>query len=272
MQLYQLAMELDERSPDVAERAEALGLGSVGPTSDLTPEQVATLRASYHKGEPAGPPIPDMGPFTRPTEPQEPAAKPPKAPRTASPRARKAVAVAAAVIGLGGAVAFFAMQATPAEERQRQLSEDLAAWNEAPPATVAPDVEAAVTYPSNVPRDLETLCTNWSKAAEEERSSPPIERSQRDFTEFRAWAADRSAWGDAMAEMIHAGPSDGVPDITDYRNVRARYYGILSQASDADLRALADGIGLHDLEDYDRDVAAARHDMDPYVLPHCGGG
>ncbi len=45
MYLYELALELDERSADLALRAEALGVAGAGPTMRLTAEQVAALRA-----------------------------------------------------------------------------------------------------------------------------------------------------------------------------------------------------------------------------------
>ena len=46
MFLYELAIELDVRSVDLAEQAVALGLGPLGPTADLTAEQAASLRAA----------------------------------------------------------------------------------------------------------------------------------------------------------------------------------------------------------------------------------
>lgn len=45
MFLYELAIELDLRSTELAADASRLGMGEVGPTTDLSPEQVAALRA-----------------------------------------------------------------------------------------------------------------------------------------------------------------------------------------------------------------------------------
>lgn len=54
MFLYELALEMGVRSPDLVERAAALGLAGVGPSSELTAVQVASLRS----GVPAPPPPP----------------------------------------------------------------------------------------------------------------------------------------------------------------------------------------------------------------------
>jgi len=58
--LFELAIELGERSADMAEAAPGLGLEGVTPTSELTPEQVEVFRARYAKAPamagPGGPP------------------------------------------------------------------------------------------------------------------------------------------------------------------------------------------------------------------------
>lgn len=266
MDLYQLAMELDERSADVAERAEALGLGSVGPTTPLTPEQVSTLRAAYRKPDA---PIPE-GPVTViGAAAPEPAERPaPQGP--ARHRAKTIGVVVGCLLALGGAVAFFAAQASPAEERREQMAQDLADWESAPPATVAPEVEAAVTFPADQPRDREQMCAARTTAAQHEQAAPPIENVQVDFTEYRAWALDRAAWFEAMNQVIEAGPMDAVPDITRYRDVRERQFRLLAQASDPDLRALAEGVELNDLEGYQDDLDDIRRDFDARVVPICG--
>jgi hypothetical protein len=266
MDLYQLAMELDERSADVAERAEALGLGSVGPTSPLTPEQVTTLRAAYRKPEAPEP----SGPVTVIGSAASGAQEPPGPPSVRSGRAKTIGIVVGCVLALGAAVAFFAVQSSPAEERRQQMAQDLADWEEAPPATVAPEVEAAVTFPPNVPRDRAAYCAAWATVVEEEGSAPEIDGLQRDFSEYRAWLADRSAWGAALDEAKSTGPTDGVPAITTYRDVQARYYGAALNASDSDLRGLADGIELNDLEGWERDADDAMGDVAPHLTPHCG--
>lgn len=55
MYLYELALELDERSADLAQRAEALGLDGAGPATSLSAEQVEALRAGSASGSWAGP-------------------------------------------------------------------------------------------------------------------------------------------------------------------------------------------------------------------------
>lgn len=45
--LYELALSLDKRSSDVIEVAEGLGLGEVLAGSELTPDQIAAIRAHY---------------------------------------------------------------------------------------------------------------------------------------------------------------------------------------------------------------------------------
>lgn len=55
MYLYELALELDERSADLAARAEAMGLDGAGPATMLSAEQVAALRAGSTTGAWAGP-------------------------------------------------------------------------------------------------------------------------------------------------------------------------------------------------------------------------
>lgn len=61
MFLYELAIDLGIRSPDLVARAIELGLTGIGPSSHLSPEQVQLLRASYGKGGPVAPPPLTMG-------------------------------------------------------------------------------------------------------------------------------------------------------------------------------------------------------------------
>ena len=55
MHLFELAIELGERSADMAEAAESLGFEGITPTSELTPEQVQAFRARYAKAAPPPP-------------------------------------------------------------------------------------------------------------------------------------------------------------------------------------------------------------------------
>src|SRR6478609_1910844 len=102
MHLYQLAMELDERSADVADKAQALGLGDIGPTTLLTGDQVATLRSAYGRSASAPNPL-DQPVFTNPVaRPETPAE-----PRVASGRGKKVGVFALGALAMVGAVAFF---------------------------------------------------------------------------------------------------------------------------------------------------------------------
>ncbi|MEO6627383.1 MAG: hypothetical protein ABIP03_02305 [Aquihabitans sp.] len=58
MFLYELAIELDVRSPELMARATELGMTGILTTSHLTPEQVRELKASYGRGGPPPPPPP----------------------------------------------------------------------------------------------------------------------------------------------------------------------------------------------------------------------
>lgn len=59
MLLYELAIVLDKRSPELTDAAARLGLGELQPASDLDAEQVAALRA--HFGAMAPPPLAPLG-------------------------------------------------------------------------------------------------------------------------------------------------------------------------------------------------------------------
>lgn len=102
MFLYELAMSLDQRSPDLVDAAAELGMGELQPASELSPEQVAALRAHFGDHRPAPlaplgggpPPLPavQVGPLVaepgadpfgagRPQQPSAPASwGPPVAP------------------------------------------------------------------------------------------------------------------------------------------------------------------------------------------------
>ncbi|MCU1370796.1 MAG: hypothetical protein JWO77_1990 [Ilumatobacteraceae bacterium] len=270
MYLYQLAWELDQEPPALAQRAEALGLGTLDPSDELTAEQETTLRASLgHSGTAVPVPAAASLTFTTPVKPPEPA-EPPAPRRATGERTKKVAVVAVGALAFVGAVAFFASQASPAEERRSERNQELAAWQDAPPATVAPEVAAAADFPADQPRDRAKLCAAYQTAHELETSSTEVEENELDWTEFRAWAADRSEWQAAIDEMVDTGPTDAVPDIRDYQKVRARYYAIMTQVSDAQLRALSQGVELGDLEGYERAVDRAQRDMDAYLTPICG--
>jgi hypothetical protein len=271
MFLYQLAWEFEEEPPALAARAVALGLGSIDPSDELTAEQEATLRATFH-GTPGagGRSTPEASmPYTTPTGPQghpeEPAPK-----RVSDGRGKKMLGIAAGVVAFAGVIAFFMSQTSQADERRSERSDELAEWDAAPPATIAAEQKEAAAFPSDQPRDLAAYCAAVSTMREQETNSPEVEENEQDWTEFRKWAADREAWRTAMDEMIHTGPLDGVPDITDYRDLREYYYRVLAEASDPQLRALAQNTELDELEGYKKRVERARYDMKPYVNRFCG--
>lgn len=54
--LYELAIELDMRSIELAENASRVGLGDLGPTSEINREQAAALRAACHRTPAEQPP------------------------------------------------------------------------------------------------------------------------------------------------------------------------------------------------------------------------
>ena len=68
MLLYELALELGLRSTDVVARAQALGMTQVGPSSKLTPEEVARLREAITGVPQARPVAPAGGPAFGPSD------------------------------------------------------------------------------------------------------------------------------------------------------------------------------------------------------------
>ena len=233
----ELADELGVKPQKLAARIRLLGLGDLEPGTAVTREQEFALRAAF----------------------------PPSNGR------RKVAAVVGGTLALVAAVAFFMSQSSSAEDRREDLSKDLAAWEEAPPATVAPDVQADVTFPPDAPRDREKFCATWKVIGEEEASAPDIDGLQKDFTAYRKWASDRTVWRAAIDEAAAAGPANGVPAHRAYRDMQLRYYAALVNASDSELRSLADGIELNDLENWQRDGDNAVRDLRPHVSPHCNG-
>lgn len=110
--LFELAMELDVRSAEMADAAPALGLEGLTPTSELTPEQVQVLRARFTKVPVApGPGGPSNSSSYRPPNwgPPAGAAIPPPAPlpRRGMGAGQIAMIVVAvvAVVGLFGYMA-----------------------------------------------------------------------------------------------------------------------------------------------------------------------
>lgn len=110
MFLFELAMELDARSADMAEAAPSLGLEGITPTSELTPEQIQALRARFTKtpvaagpGGPAG-----GGAYHPPTWGPPPGAPGPAAPAPSGGGLGigQMVVIALAIVGVLGLFAF----------------------------------------------------------------------------------------------------------------------------------------------------------------------
>lgn len=268
MQLYQLAMELDERSADVAERAEALGLGHIDPTAVVTDEQAATLRAAYGRSGPA--PVAE-GPITVIGAAAAPGPEDQRPPKQRSDRTRKigiGVGCAAALVAV---VAFFASQASPAEERREEMTDELAAWQDAPPVTVAQSAIDVSKFPPDQPRDKAKLCAALQTVVDEEASIPDLDPLQTDFTELRNWTTDRGTWRQAMADASANGPLNAVPDSRTYGEVWEHYFQALYESSDSDLRGLAEDIELNKLKTFSKDVVRARENWQDHILKFCPG-
>jgi hypothetical protein len=126
MYLFELAIELDERSADLAEAAPELGLEGVTPTSELTPEQVAALRARFTKVPAAAT---SNGPAAdhayRPVQPSvvppAPAILTESAPRGGMGLGQL-VLVLLAVAGVIGLVAFMVQKSHADQERRERIA------------------------------------------------------------------------------------------------------------------------------------------------------
>lgn len=130
MHLYELAMELGERSADLAEAAPSLGLEGIGPTSDLTPEQVAGFRARYAKAPVAAGPAGSSGgssyqmPATwGPPGGGGPLLPPPSPPSGGSGmRLGQMVMIAAAIVAVLGLFAFMIKNGGADEQRLQKIA------------------------------------------------------------------------------------------------------------------------------------------------------
>lgn len=271
MYLYQLAWELEQEPPALADRAAALGLGSLDPSDELTAEQESTLRASLgHTG--AGPIPSSPGPSTTFTSPVAAQAAPePQGPSRSDGRMKKVAVIAGATLAFVGAVAFFASQASPAEERREERNSELAAWQDAPPATVAPEVAVAASKSPDLPVDTKGLCLALSKVVAQEATLPDIKPGQKDFSRLRNWTTDREVWRNAIAEARTAGPPNAVPDLDSYKKTWEYYFQELYEASDSDLRSIAEGIELHGLKTFSDDITEARDEYQAHVVQFCPG-
>jgi hypothetical protein len=256
MYLYELAMELGERSADIADRAEALGLEGISPAAQITPEEAQTIRAAYGRGGPAADPA--ASPEAQVTGK---APRPPRNPKTTS-RAILAFVVLAAL----GAFAFFFTQTGGDAERSEQIGAELEDWNEAPPPTVSPEVQAkaASIIPSNKPIDQKAMCAAQDVMYAEEN------RTAGSYDELRAQAANNGVWRKAADDLARFGPTDAKEVVKRYRDVVAKYDAVIAGANDAEIRDYLAGTPRYGLANRKQDVAAASDAMYLKIIPFCG--
>ena len=260
MYLYELAMELGERSADIADRAEALGLEGISPAAEVTPEQAQAIRAAYSKGQVTPDPA---GGSPLAGAPVAAAAKP-KKPR--DPRTTQRVAIAIAVAAVLGGLAFFVSQTGGDEERQQEISADLQNWKDAPAATISEEAkaEAARQIPNDKPIDQDALCASRDVTYQQEvrpRGTPD---------ELRVTALDNGLWGQAVADMARFGPVDARDRILAYRDLVVKYDQVIAEANHAELRDYLEGKPRVGLADRDAEVAKAKAAVDALVVPFCG--
>lgn len=255
MFLYELAMELDQRSADLAERAETLGLGTLGPTTEITAEQATALRAAYRRplpgapagGAPAGGAPGSWGPPTGVPAAASGPARSGGRPPTAQ-LAIIGVVVLAALAGFG----YMFMNSGPDESRQQAIKADLEDWNDAPPATIDPKVvaEAAKDVPSDEPANKAKLC-----AAQDVMYDAEMRINHADGPTS---PEDLAIWRKAVDDMAKWGPADAKAAITGYRDAVLAFY-------DA-----ADRVGLGKARPQFDAVKRAEDQMYPQIIPFCG--
>ncbi|MGN6693129.1 MAG: hypothetical protein ACTHN0_03050 [Aquihabitans sp.] len=143
MHLYELAMELGERSADLADAAPSLGLADISPTSDLTPEQVAVFRARYAKA-PVGAPASSGAAYQAPATWGPPGGggaplPPPPPSRGSGMPMGQVVLIAGAIVAVIGLFAFMAKNGGPDQKRLEQI------------ASTPPDDSTITTGPDGKP-------------------------------------------------------------------------------------------------------------------------
>lgn len=212
MFLYELAMELDERSPDVAQKAEELGLGTLGSTSELTAEQVQALRAAYRKAAPGAAPDGWGAP-----ESDAAAVAPPVAGPGRSGKAQKLVVVGALVVAvaIGGLVV---SKSGPDEDRTQKIASDLDNWDDGVAATVDPSVVAAAQagVSPDEPSNVADYCAGWQQQQEWAQAvdDMTVEKSWQGVS--RRITDEEEAWDEAVHEMKTFGPENLQVAIADY--------------------------------------------------------
>ena len=249
MFLYELAIEIGERSSDVCQKAESIGLGPLLSTSELTREQVAALRAAYNRPLPGGAPgSAGAAPSVWGAPPATPIEAPGRPPSKIGQVAALGLVVAVVLAGF----AYMFVNAGPDEERQQAISEDLAAWSDAPPVTIDPEVAAAAAadVPSDEPTGETELCAAQDAMYDAEMRMHPDRQGVND--------ADLAIWRTAVDDMIRWGPADAADEITWYRDANLAYYDATTRMSMGKARPYFD------------EVKRAEDRMYPQIIPFCG--
>lgn len=128
MHLFELAIELGERSADLADAAPGLGLGTLTPTSVLTPEQVRAFRAHYGAAPAGGggpnpyPGSQGTGPAAWGAPPSLPPPPPPPGSRGGGGRRLRFAATGAAVVAVLGLFGFMVANSGMDQERLDRIA------------------------------------------------------------------------------------------------------------------------------------------------------
>lgn len=265
MHLFELAIELGERSADMAEAAEALGFEGITPTSELTPDQVQAFRARYAKapavgGGPAGgsayQPPPSWG--------APPGAAP--APVPSGPGGSlgigQIVLIALAVIGVGALFAFMVRNSGP-DEQQRQQLDASARQHE---SEIADHNAAAAKSGPDDPRDLATFCASLQSMYE--FSQDQVARLDQDDLDGtrKIVVAGYEQWNQDLAALKAAAPPNMDDDIAVYEQNRRPYFDAWLSSEDIDVVA-------QNLQGFDPGPGAKPwHDLQTLLFERCGGG
>ena len=214
-------MELGERSADMAEAAPALGFEGLTPTSEITPEQAAALRARFSKT-----PVPPAGALGAAADAAAPAAwgAPPGAPPSAGPAGSGGskgpiVAVAVVVVAVIGLFAFMMTNSGPDHEREQKLAADAAAHDakdkaayeaaakasgDVPTVTAPPD--SANRSGPDAPIDADKFCSGATKMGRFEDGLVAPAQAQDWPALARAVSDHRTEWNQSVDEMKAFGP------------------------------------------------------------------
>lgn len=261
MFLYELAIALDVRSVEMTERAKALGLDGIGPTSDLTADQVAQLRAAYGHAVDPGPSrgMPPMGGSGQQSGPMPPT--PPKGARSGG-----GVALIGMVIVL--TVGLFGVLVVKGNDDSRgdRAAQELQAFNDAPEVTLG---EGGASPAASTPlapdqsADEARYCAGFASMTRYELQLGG-RQMEEDWAKVRDLAADRTAWNQGLMDMAVSGPADIDEELEQYRAVvSAHFDGLAASTSLRDMQVF-----LHDQGP--EGIRAAEEALYELVVPTCG--